>query len=107
MRRKRIPSRGAPIANQNARKHGYYSQRINFGGKKLYFYPLLAQEPLDFRIHVAFAKLQAVHTKARGNTALFKRARGALFRLIREQKALKYQQSLLAKSSKPVEGSDE
>ncbi len=111
MRRKHLPRRGAPIGNQNARKHGYYSKRIRFGpkNKKLYYLPNADTLDIELRIDIAYAKFRAVRALARDNIALAKRARGVLLRLAREQKAIKMLEDPSPESPRPSQhtGSDD
>jgi hypothetical protein len=75
--------RGAPLGNQNARKHGYYSRLVSVGREKYYLRPA-ASPDIDAQIEFAIAKVKSINTIDPDNVRLLERARGTLRRLARE-----------------------
>ncbi len=105
MSKHKPPRRGAPIGNQNARKHGYYSKRIRFGrGRRLYYFPDPSRLDLDFRVDIALAKFQSVRSLAPHNIALIRRAYGTLHRLAWEQHNKMQNAEAHSMSSNPPSG---
>ena len=76
--------RGAPLGNQNARKHGYYSRFVSIG-RKMYYLGSEASLDIDEQIVFAVAKVRSICRTGAVNARLLERARGTLRRLSREQ----------------------
>ena len=80
--------RGAPLGNQNARKHGYYSRFVSIGREKYYLRPSVSLD-IDTQIEFAIAKVRSIHAVDPVNVRLLERARGTLRRLNRERAKVK------------------
>jgi len=73
--------RGAPIGNQNARKHGFYSKVLT-PEQRLALPTVAAIKDLDEEIAIARVKLKSVMANAPENYALLFRASSLLARLV-------------------------
>jgi len=77
--------RGAPIGNQNARKHGFYSKVLT-DSEQWDFEQATDVEGLDDEIALLRVKIKAVVANDPDNIALIMRALGTLARLLKTKK---------------------
>jgi hypothetical protein len=73
--------RGAPLGNQNARTHGFYSRALSASERKTYEETILI-EGVDEEIAVLRIKLKSLVSEKNANIALITRTANTLTRMI-------------------------